>query len=92
MDQPESDTDIDYFVCTLGQAAAINEETHHTFKTVNDFIDHQAREAPHRPAVGFPVTRKDADDEWDHAIYSECLSRLVQKAVAANLARRKNRG
>ena len=75
--------DLNYFICTLGQAAANNAEPSQPFKTVSDFIDYQALKFPTCPAVGFPITRKNADDEWDHVIYSERLSVFVQKATAA---------
>ena len=46
--------DLNYFTCTLGQAAAWNEEHPHSFQTVNDLIDEQAERFPNHPAVGFP--------------------------------------
>lgn len=62
-----------YFVCTLGQAAAFNAEKPHSFKTVNDFIDHQTQQNPSRPAVGFPLPPKDKelDKEWSYTVYSK---------------------
>ena len=65
--------DVNYFVCTLGQAAALNAKKPHSFKTVNDFIDLQARQYPTRPAVGFPVPpkNKETDDEWSSVTYSK---------------------
>lgn len=64
---------VNYFVCTLGQAAAFNAEKPHAFKTVNEFVDLQARRHPSRPAVGFPIPPKgrDKDKEWEHAVYSK---------------------
>ena len=65
--------DVNYFVCTLGQAAALNEKQPHSFKTVNEFIDLQARQYPARPAVGFPVPpkNKETDNEWNSVTYSK---------------------
>ena len=70
---PGQVANTNYFVCTLGQAAALNTKTPHSFKTVNDFIDLQAREHPNSPALGFPIPPKDqgTDSEWDFAVYSE---------------------
>lgn len=64
---------VNYFVCTLGQAAALIPDKPHSCTTVNEFIDHQAREHPNRPAVGFPIPPKDkeTDKEWNYAIYSK---------------------
>lgn len=76
---PVEVVDINYFVCTLGQAAASIAEKPRTYKTVNDFIDHQAREHPSRPAVGFPIPPKDKepDLEWNYAVYTfQDLQRL----------------
>ena len=72
--QPSRDgVDGNYFVCTLGQAAILNAKKPHSFKTINDFIDLQAREHPSSPAVGFPIPSKDkgTDTEWSYAIYSK---------------------
>lgn len=62
-----------YFVCTLGQAATLNSGKPHSFTTVNDFIDLQARQHPSRPGVGFPIPPKDneKDKEWGYAVYSK---------------------
>lgn len=68
--QSEDYQDLNYFVCTLGQAAALNNEHPQPFKTINDFIDHQARQFPTRPAVGFPVPQKNAGEQWGQTVYS----------------------
>ena len=66
-----ANADVNYFVCTLGQAAALNADKPHPFQTVNEFIDHQAREHPSHPAIGFPIPPKDKeiDKKWDHRVY-----------------------
>ena len=68
-----ANADVNYFVCTLGQAAALNADQPHPFKTVNEFIDHQAREHPSHPAIGFPIPPKDkeTDKKWDYGVYSK---------------------
>ena len=71
MHQSEDYQDLNYFVCTLGQAAAINKDQSQPFKTINDFIDHQARQFPSRPAVGFPIPRKNGDEQWSQTVYSK---------------------
>ncbi len=70
---PAETVDVNYFVCTLGQAAAFNIEKPHAFKTINGFIDLQAQQFPHRPAVGFPSPLKDKEKDkgWNHAVYSK---------------------
>lgn len=73
---PQKVVDVNYFVCTLGQATALIAQKPHLFKTVNEFIDHQARQHPNHPAVGFPVPpEKDksdkSDKEWRRAVYSK---------------------
>ena len=67
----EEDDSLNYFVCTLGQAAAINHGTPSPFKTVNEFIDDKSRSIADRPAVAFPLPRKghDSDLEWHYRIY-----------------------
>lgn len=47
-------TPLNYFTCTLGQAARWNADHPHPFSTVNDLIDAQAKELRQRPAVNFP--------------------------------------
>jgi thioester reductase-like protein len=64
------EVETNYFVCTLGQAAAINKGNPNLFETISEFIDHQAQQYPTRPAVGFPISRRDANEEWGHTIYT----------------------
>ncbi|KAL6713167.1 hypothetical protein ACLMJK_009288 [Lecanora helva] len=68
--QSQQDVDINHFVCTLGEAAAINDKHPHPWKTVNDFIDHQAEEFHVNPAVAFPTPSKDDAYVYGAAIYS----------------------
>ena len=71
--RPGELVDVNHFVCTLGQAAALNAEKPHSYKTVNDFIDLQARQNPIRPAVGFPTPprNKEPYTKWNDAVYSK---------------------
>ncbi|KAI4136432.1 MAG: hypothetical protein L6R39_007789, partial [Caloplaca ligustica] len=63
--------DLNYFVCTLGQAVEVNHKRPHSFKTINGFIDHQAHVVPDSLAVGFPVPTADrSDGEWDYQTFS----------------------
>ncbi|RMZ73935.1 nonribosomal peptide synthetase [Pyrenophora seminiperda CCB06] len=55
-----------YFVCTLGQAAALNTSPK-SYRNISDFISHQARHHPLLPAVGFPIPRPD-QQEWAYKI------------------------
>ena len=70
MHQSEDYQDLNYFVCTLGQAAAINNGYSQPFRTINDFIDHQARQFPNRPAVAFPIPQKNGGEQWGQIVYS----------------------
>lgn len=58
-----------YFTCTLGQAAALgNQQTH---KTVDAFVEAQAKSIPDQPAVGFPApVGKDPRGDWSYKIYT----------------------
>lgn len=47
-------THLDYFTCTLGEAAQWNDAHPHPFETVNHLVDAQADELRQRPAVNFP--------------------------------------
>ena len=55
-----AEEDLNYFVCTLGQAAVWNEKHRHSFETINDLIDGQAENFPDAPAVGFLAQRQRA--------------------------------
>ena len=63
-----ADETINYFVCTLGQAKALNHDKPHAFKTVNEFIDRQKDRIPDLTAVGFPNLQS-----RESRIFSECL-------------------
>lgn len=60
---------LNYFTCTLGQAAVIIDQKPHDFHSINEFIEQQAKHIPHLAAVGFPVPRK--EEEWGAHIFSE---------------------
>ncbi|KAI9719116.1 MAG: putative secondary metabolism biosynthetic enzyme [Candelaria pacifica] len=69
--------DTNYFVCTLGQAAALKQDKHREdFSTINDFIDLQAKSLPHAPAVGIPRPSFNGDpyESWEENI-------IISKAV-----------
>lgn len=74
--QSTQEPELNYFVCTLGNAAKINAQNPHVFKTVNDFVDFQARVIPQVPAVGFPIPPDSKTDgpEWHQRILSMCMS------------------
>ena len=82
--RPGEAGDANYFVCTLDQAAILNAEKPHSFKTINDFIDHQTRKHPTRPAVGFPVPPKDkeSDQQWRYTVYSDKAPAIYLKGRA----------
>ena len=86
--RPAELVDVNYFVCTLGQAAVLNAEKPHSYTTVNDFIDLQARQNPIRPAVGFPAPPKteETDTKWDYAVYSNQTLHTPHKEREANHA------
>lgn len=86
--RPGALVDVNYFVCTLGQAAALNAEKPHSYKTVNDLIDLQARQNPICPAVGFPKPPrvKDTDTKWDYTIYSKQALHTPQEGRETNQA------
>ena len=69
--QWEDYLDLNYFICTLGLAAAVNKDHPQPFKNVNDFIDHQAQQSPTRPAVGFPIPRRNEGERWGQTVYSK---------------------
>ncbi|KAL8728043.1 MAG: hypothetical protein Q9166_005643 [cf. Caloplaca sp. 2 TL-2023] len=78
--------DINYFVCTLGQAVKINNEFPHSFGTINDFLDHQASVIPHAPAVGFPIPSKDEPNgQWKYKIFTQ--SPQCQPSAIAHLCK-----
>ena len=78
MQSARQNVNLNYFVCTLGEAAEINTQNPRSWRTVNDFIDHQAEKFPKRPAVGFPIsshaTKKDSG--WGFVVYSMEISKL----------------
>ena len=59
-----------YFVCTLGQAAALDTANTHPYKTIPEFLQQQAHESPSLPAVGFPLPPRVVGENWNHVIYT----------------------
>lgn len=62
--------DTNYFVCTLGQAVAVNRTSPHGFETISEFLDHQAQVVPKAPAVGFPIPSKSHGKNWESVVFS----------------------
>lgn len=55
-----------YFVCTLGHATALSSGTK-PYRTISEFVRHQAQNHPQLPAVGFAVP-KTSPEEWDQKV------------------------
>jgi acyl-CoA synthetase (AMP-forming)/AMP-acid ligase II len=55
-----------YFVCTLGQAAALNTSPK-PYRNISEFLSQQAQHHPLLPAVGFPIPRPDQQD-WEYRV------------------------
>lgn len=56
---------LNYFICTLGQASRL-EAQHKTtpFTNINDFVERQAQKYGNLPAVGFYNLSKDSSEPW----------------------------
>ena len=74
--QAAGEPDLNYFVCTLGQADVINANKFRPWKTINEQLDHQAETCSDRPAVGFPLPSDSFDNnaQWGFVVYSTCPS------------------
>lgn len=68
--------DLNYFVCTLGQAAEFNQ---YKGNTVNEFLDHQAQTHPLHLAVGFPIPSQEKR-HWDSVVYCRQHSRILNSS------------
>ncbi|KAJ6193509.1 male sterility protein-domain-containing protein [Bipolaris maydis] len=55
-----------YFVCTLGQAAALNTSPK-SYRNISDYIRQQSQNHPLLPAVGFPIPKLD-QQEWSFKV------------------------
>lgn len=77
-----------YFISTLGEAAECNAQAPHRFKTINQFVDQQAREIPLRPAVAFPVPPIQVGGEWGYDLftYSDLRRKSLSTAKALSIA------
>lgn len=61
---------LNYFACTLGQAAEQSLCNLSDFETINDFINHQAEKFPDFYAVGFPIPSPNSND-WAYELLSK---------------------
>ncbi|EMD62158.1 hypothetical protein COCSADRAFT_228692 [Bipolaris sorokiniana ND90Pr] len=55
-----------YFVCTLGQAAALNTSPK-SYRNISEYIHQQSQNHPLLPAVGFPIPALD-QQEWSFKV------------------------
>ena len=79
----DAGAEVNYFVCTLGQAAGINQKNPHSFQTISEFLDVQAQAVPHNPAVGFPTLsgQQKGEAEWNHQVFSASIEFQSQPLV-----------
>jgi hypothetical protein len=70
MSAPHLETPLNYFVCTLGEAAELKNDKSTTYTTVNDLIDRKVCSSPDLPALAFPLPSVDGE-VWGSQIYSE---------------------
>lgn len=70
-----------YFTSTLGQAALLGQ--HHDYRSIPEFIDHQAEHSPDLPAVGTYIVT--SQDEWRTHILSFRQIQHGTRAVAERL-------
>ena len=59
--------ETNYFVCTLGQASALNSKSKQ-WHTVSEFLEYQSKTCGSKPAVGFPLPQ--SQGTWRHEILS----------------------
>jgi hypothetical protein len=64
----DKNNDLNYFVCTLGEALEVQQKSSHSYQTINDFFNLQKDSNPDVPAVAFPVPG--SNYEWFREIYS----------------------
>ena len=65
---------MNYFACTLGQAAEQTLCDLADVKNINDFIDYQAEKFPNRHAVGFPSQNWNYEGDalvWSYKLLSK---------------------
>ena len=72
-----------YFTCTLGQAASIGLQQPH--KTINAFLDAQAKDNPGLPCVGFAIPALDLSEQWDSKVYTFLKVRNASLSLAKSL-------
>ena len=73
---------LNYFTCTLGQAARLRQDTYYT--NIAEFIDQQAEKEPELPAVGFyEVDQQSTDSLKAHIHYFKTIQQGVRNAAKA---------
>ncbi|KAI1208037.1 acetyl-CoA synthetase-like protein [Annulohypoxylon truncatum] len=82
--------DLNYFTCTLGQAATLRKEddgNQNSFKTILSLIETQAKRLPGHPALGLANYKSNISPHWplDQVTFSEICS--LSKIAAAKLAK-----
>jgi thioester reductase-like protein len=59
--------DTNYFVCTLGQAATL-QNGHKPYRTISEFLSCQSKRCGSKTAVGFAIPR--AESDWSYEVFS----------------------
>ncbi len=83
----EGEASLNYFTCTLGQAAELQGGIPRDFTTVTEFIDIQAQVHRDKPAVGFPLPASENSGTRGYNLYCEfcCPRELEWSSVDADV-------
>jgi hypothetical protein len=78
---------LNYFTCTLGQAAELNGIFPRDFATVTELIDIQAQVHRDKPAVGFPFPASENSETPGYNVYCKfcCPRELEWSCVDADV-------
>jgi hypothetical protein len=64
-----TEASLNYFTCTLGEAAELMGNIPRDFETITEFIDVQAQIHRDKPAVGFPFPASENNETRGYNLY-----------------------
>ena len=73
-----SEPPVNYFTCTLGQAAEINTGSPSSTKTISQFLKYQADKNPEIPAAAFPLPQ---EGEWGYELFCRSRNFAIERRV-----------
>ena len=72
--------ELNYFNCTLGEAAGLPTKNKAPWRTISELLDYQAQKTGKGAALAFPCDTQGSIDQWKGQVYSKAARKITDVA------------